>query len=150
MQHPSVRNLWPDTMNPFYESFKDFTWTRTVWPFKFNTLLIILTVKRRSDLTRSLTLVTFSSVFDVQGLPERGSSSTLSRPSKNALWHLKTCVLDRACSPSALFNFSQVSVAFSLSLTQFDRATLLEISFLRFRNASLLHTLTQLAVKSEV
>jgi len=35
----------------------------TVWRFTFNTLLIILTVKRRSDLTRSLTLVTFSSVF---------------------------------------------------------------------------------------
>ena len=70
----------------------------TVWQFKFNTLLIILTVKHRSDLTRSLTLVTFLSVFDVQGLPERGSSSTLSRPSKNALCHLKTCVLDRACS----------------------------------------------------
>jgi len=75
----------------------------TVWRFKFNTLLIILTVKRRSDLTRSLTLVTFSSVFDVQGLPERGSSSTHSRPSKNALCHLKTRVLDRACSPWALF-----------------------------------------------
>ena len=25
MQHPSVRNLWPDTMNPFSESFKDLT-----------------------------------------------------------------------------------------------------------------------------
>jgi len=71
----------------------------TVWRFKFNTLLIILTVKCRSDLTRSLTLVTFSSVFDVQGLPERGSSSTLSRSSKNVLCHLKTCVLGRACSP---------------------------------------------------
>ena len=23
MQHPSVRNLWPDMMNPFSESFKD-------------------------------------------------------------------------------------------------------------------------------
>jgi len=22
-QHPSVRNLWPDMMNPFSESFKD-------------------------------------------------------------------------------------------------------------------------------
>ena len=48
-----------------------------VWRFKFNTLLIILTVKCQSDLTKSLTLVTFSSVLDVQGLPERGSSSTL-------------------------------------------------------------------------
>jgi len=34
--------------------------------------------------------------------------------------------------------------------TKFDRATLLEISFLHFRNTSLLHTLTQLAVKSDV
>ena len=25
MQHPSVRNLWPDTMNPFSEPFKDLT-----------------------------------------------------------------------------------------------------------------------------
>ena len=39
MQHPSVRNLWPDTMNPFSESW-------TVWRFKFHTVLIILTVKR--------------------------------------------------------------------------------------------------------
>jgi len=70
-----------------------------VWRFKFNTLLIMLTVKRQSDLTRSLTLVTFSSVFDVQGLPERGSYFTLSQPSKNALCHLKTCVLNRASSP---------------------------------------------------
>ena len=71
----------------------------TVWRFKFNTLLIVLTVKRRSDLTRSLSFVAFSSVFDVQSLPERDSSSTLSWPSKNTLCHLKTCVLDRACSP---------------------------------------------------
>ena len=71
----------------------------TVWRFKFNALLIIPTVKRLSDLTRSLTLVTFSSVFDVQSLPEAGSSSTPSRPSKNILYHLETCVLDRACSP---------------------------------------------------
>jgi len=31
-------------------------------------------VKGQSDLMRALTLVTFSSVFDLQGLPERGSS----------------------------------------------------------------------------
>jgi hypothetical protein len=30
----------------------------------------------------ALILVTFSSFFDVQSLPERGLSSTLSRPSK--------------------------------------------------------------------
>jgi len=56
-------------------------------------------VKCWSDLMRALTLVTFSSIFDVQGVPEQGSSSTLSRPSKNALCHLKTCALDTACSP---------------------------------------------------
>ena len=37
MQHPTVRNLWLDTTNPLSESW-------TVWRFKFNTLLIILTV----------------------------------------------------------------------------------------------------------
>ena len=42
---------------------------------------------------------TFSFVFDVQVSKERGSSCTLSRPSKNALCHLKTCVLDTACCP---------------------------------------------------
>ena len=71
----------------------------TVDWFKFSSLPIILTVKRRSDLTRVLTLVTFSSVFDVQGLPERNSSSTLSRPSKIALRHLKIYALYTACSP---------------------------------------------------
>jgi len=25
MQHPSARNLWPDTINPLSESFKDLT-----------------------------------------------------------------------------------------------------------------------------
>ena len=25
MQHPSVRNLWPDSINPFSESLKDLT-----------------------------------------------------------------------------------------------------------------------------
>jgi len=88
MQHPNVRNLWPDMMNPFSESFKDLT----IVP-------IILTVKLRSDLTTDLTLVTLSSVFDMHGLPEQGLSSTLSRPSKNALCHPKTCALDTACSP---------------------------------------------------
>ena len=34
--------------------------------------------------------------------------------------------------------------------TTFYRTTLLEISFLHFRNASLIHTLAQLAVKSHV
>jgi len=54
----------------------------TVIRFKFNSLLIILSVNRRSDLTRDLTLSTLSSVFEVDSLPARGSYSTCSRPSK--------------------------------------------------------------------
>jgi len=65
---------------------------RTVNRLKFNSLLIILNVNRRSDLTRDLTLSTLSSVFEVQGRPARGSSSTCSRPSKKDLCHLKTFV----------------------------------------------------------
>jgi hypothetical protein len=49
---------------------------------KFNSLPIKVNVKRRSDFTRGRTLVTFSSVFDLQGLPERGSPSITSRPTK--------------------------------------------------------------------
>ena len=37
--------------------------------------------------------------FDVQGLPERGSSSTISRPTKTDLCHLKICVHERPFSP---------------------------------------------------
>ena len=53
----------------------------------------------RSDLTRDLTFPTMSSVFEVESLPERCSSSTCSRPSKKDLCHLNTCALDRECSP---------------------------------------------------
>jgi len=67
---------------------------------------IILTLKRRSDLTtRAFPLVTFSSVFDVRGLTERGSSSTLSRPCKNDLCHLQTCVLVRASLHKPVLTF---------------------------------------------
>ena len=71
----------------------------TVNRFKFNWLLIILNVNRRAALTRYLTLSTLSSVFEVEGLHARGSSSTCSRPSKTDLCHLDTCALDRECSP---------------------------------------------------
>jgi hypothetical protein len=65
----------------------------TVWWFKISLLQIILTVKRRSDHTTALTLLTFSSVFDAQFLSERGSSFTHTRPCKNALCHVKTSLL---------------------------------------------------------
>ena len=78
----------------------------TVNRFKFNSLLIIRNVNRRSDLKRDHTLSTLSSVFEVEGLPTRGSSSTCSRPSKKDLCRLNTCALDRECSPQALCDFS--------------------------------------------
>ena len=43
MQHPSVRNLWPDTMNPFSESFKDLFINCLSWRHEFvmnNTLTV--------------------------------------------------------------------------------------------------------------
>ena len=65
----------------------------TVNRFKFNSLLIILNVNRRSDLTRDLTLSKLSSVFEFEGLPARGSSSTCSRPSKKDLCFVCFCLI---------------------------------------------------------
>jgi hypothetical protein len=70
MQHPSVC---------ISSSSVRMSWT--VWWFKFKSLPIIVTVRCRSDLMRALPLVTFSSVFDVQGLPER-CPYTIPRPSE--------------------------------------------------------------------
>jgi len=41
-----------------------------------------------------------------------------SRPSENALYHLNTCDLDKACSPYACFSLLKVSMPVSPSLTQ--------------------------------
>jgi len=65
-----------------------------VW-FKFNSLAIIRTVSRRFDRTRARTISTLLSVFEVEGLPEWGSSLMDSWPSENALYHLNTCDLDK-------------------------------------------------------
>jgi hypothetical protein len=54
----------------------------TAWWFTFNPLPITVTVKCRSDFTRALTLVTFSSIFDMQGLSEQNSTFIISWPSK--------------------------------------------------------------------
>ena len=86
--------------------------------FKFNSLAIIRTVSRQSDRTRACTISTLLSVFEVEGLPERGSSLMDSRPSENALYHLNTYDLDKACSPYACFSLLKVSVPVSPSLTQ--------------------------------
>ena len=70
----------------------------TVNRFKFNSLLIILNVKRRSVLNRDQTLSALSSVFQVERLPARGSPFTCSWPSKKDLYHPNTCALERKCS----------------------------------------------------
>jgi hypothetical protein len=69
-------------------------WWMVNW-FKLNSLLIILNVNRRSDLT----LCTLSSISEAEGPPARVSSSTCSRPSKMDVCRLNTCALDRECSP---------------------------------------------------
>ena len=71
----------------------------TVNRLKFNSLLNIPKATRQSDLTRDLTLSTWSSVYVVEVLPARGSSSTCSRSSKKDLCYLNTCALDTECSP---------------------------------------------------
>jgi len=71
----------------------------TVNPFKFYSLLIILNVNRRSDLTIDQTVSTLSSIFEIECLPAWVSTSTCSRPSKKDLCHLNTCSLDGECSP---------------------------------------------------
>ena len=73
-------------------------WWTMEW-FKFNSLAIIHTVSRWSNRTRACTFSTLLSVFEVEGLPEWGSSLMDSRPSENALYHLNTCDLEKAFSP---------------------------------------------------
>ena len=75
--------------------------------FKFNSLLIFLIVTRRSYLTRDLTLSTLSSVFEVDGLSARGSSSTCSQPSKKDLCHLNTWIGNVLHKPFVTFHKSQ-------------------------------------------
>ena len=75
--------------------------------FKFNTLLIILTVKRRSDLTRSLTLVTFSSVFwRARSSRTRFVFHTLTAIQKCFTPPKNLCPWQSMLSISPFFNFS--------------------------------------------
>ena len=92
-------------------------WWTVVW-FKFKSLAIIRTVSRRSDRTRARTFSTLLSVFEVEGLPEWDSFLMDSRPTENALYHLKTCDLEKACSPWAFFSLLKVSMPVSPSLAQ--------------------------------
>jgi len=62
------------------------SWT-VVW-FKLNSLVIIRNVSWKFDRTRARTFSTLLSIFEVEGLPEWGSSLMDSRPSENALYHL--------------------------------------------------------------
>jgi len=71
----------------------------TVNRYQFNSLLVILKVNRRSDLTRDLTVSTLSSVFEVKSFPAWGRFLLV-------LGRLKrTCALERECSPKPFVTF---------------------------------------------
>ncbi|GFU49833.1 uncharacterized protein TNCV_4058711 [Trichonephila clavipes] len=81
---------------------------------KFNSSIIILTVKRLSERKISWSLTTFSAVFETEGLPLRGSSSIYSLPSENALNHRNTWALDKTLG--YIRRFSEVLQMFSIAL----------------------------------
>jgi len=121
----------------------------TVNRFKFNSLLIILNVNRRSGLTGDLTLSTLSSVFEVEVLPARCSSSTCSRSSKKDLCHLNTCAWIENVLHKPFVLFTSHSSGFAKLYTKFDGTTLLKICRFIFlthlTNTSSLQTLSTIA-----
>ena len=68
------------------------------------------TVKRQFERMTSRTFATLSSIFDVDGCPEHGSSSTEVQPSLKRFHHLYIWVLHMTSSLNAIFNISNVSV----------------------------------------
>jgi len=88
-----VRFLGTNFVHNVFMANSSFKIWWTVVSFKFHSLAIIRTVSRRSGRTRIRTNSTLLSVFEVEILPERGSSLMDSRPSENALYHLNTCDL---------------------------------------------------------
>jgi hypothetical protein len=66
---------------------------------QINSLAIICTVSRRPDRKSTRTFSNLLSVSEVEILPERGSPFKDSGPSENALYHLNTGDLGKACSP---------------------------------------------------
>jgi len=69
------------------------------------------TVKRRFEQMTSRYFATLSSVLDVDGRPERGSSSTEVQPPLKRYHHSYVWVLPITSSLNAIFNISNVSVA---------------------------------------
>ena len=70
----------------------------TVWWFKFNSLPISLVVKVDQTLQEPSLWSHFCPFFMCKVFQNK-VCLPLSQPTKNALCHLKTCVLDTACSP---------------------------------------------------
>ena len=68
-------------------------------PTEMSSSPIIRTVNLRSFRTSCFTLAMLSSVFDMEGRLDLGSSSTSSRPLLKRLCHSKICVLDITSSP---------------------------------------------------
>jgi len=136
MWHSSVRNLWPDTMN-LSNSNSSHYWSFWLW-----------NVDRHHEIPRFLQI--FVRFWRARSSRMGFVFHTLTAiqkcfmPPKNLCpWYSMNYI-----SPFQYFvNFCCVFIKFD---TKFDGETLLEISFLHFRNSSLLHTLTQLAVKSDM
>jgi len=119
------------------------------WRFKFDTLLIILsnvdqTARDPSLWSHFLPFLKCKFFQNEVRLSQSHGHSKMHLPPKNpCLWYSMLSI-----SPFQFFvSLCCVFIKFD---TKFHRATLLEISFLHFRNASLLYTLTQLAVNSDV
>ena len=94
----------------------------SVWPGKFRKTLQTRQssriVKRWFARISSHTRTTQLSVLLVVGLPDRGLSSTESRPSLNLLCDSKMRGRLKHCSPKAVLNISNVSAPFLPSFTQ--------------------------------
>ena len=95
------------------------------------------TVKQRFERMTSRTFATLWSVFDVDGRPECGSSSTEVQPSLKRFHHSYVWVLPMASSLNAIFNISNVSVTdfpiFTQNFTQI-RCTWKTLIFLSQEN----------------
>jgi hypothetical protein len=138
MQHPSVRMPSTSVKMPW-----------TVWWFRFNSLPIILsniikTSRQPSLWSHFLPFLTCKVFQNEVRLPYSHGHPKCFIPSNNLCPRNSTLSI----RPFEYFvSFCWVFIKFE---AKFDRATLFEISFLHFRNQSLLHTFKQLAVKSDV
>jgi len=114
VQHPIVCNVPLDSLDAFSKLFQDIFEEGVINRFFCNHPDSQSAVFCHHSTHHFHILI----IFDEFGLLERGSPSTFSQPSLEALWHLKTTVLNTVESPSASVKEANVSVADLLSFTQ--------------------------------